>query len=87
MLLAALAVSLQVLAAQPREGETVHAQDRDVYVHNPNYDEARIPPYRLEDPLTFLDGRKVTRENWPERRREILGIFARVGSMRERVDS
>ena len=77
LIAAALAVSFAAVSAEPREGETVHVQDRDVYVHVPNYDESRIPPYRLEDPLTFLDGRRVTRENWPERRREILGIFAR----------
>ena len=63
--------------AEPKEGEMVWAQDREVFVHHPNYDAAKIPPYALEDPLTFLDGRKVTKENWPERRREILGIFAR----------
>ena len=44
----------------------------------PNYDESRIPPYTLEDPLAFVDGRKVkTAEDWAERRSEILGIFAR----------
>jgi len=77
----AIAVSAAILAAVacasgPEEGTTVFAQDRDVYVHNPNYDKTKIPPYTLEDPLVFLDGRKVTRENWPERRRELLGIFA-----------
>ncbi len=65
------------LWAAPQEGATVHAQDRDVYVHNPNYDKAKIPPYTLEDPLTFLDGRKVTKETWPQRRREILDLFAK----------
>jgi len=55
----------------------VRAPDRDVCVHAPNYDRAKIPPYALEDPLAFLDGRKVTAANWPERRKEILGIFAR----------
>ena len=43
----------------------------------PNYDKEKIAPYTLEDPLTFLDGRKVTTpEEWRARRREILGIFA-----------
>ena len=60
-----------------KEGEVVCALDRDVYVHEANYDKSKIPPYTLEDPLTFLDGRKVTKENWAERRREILGIFAK----------
>jgi hypothetical protein len=44
----------------------------------PNYDPAKIAPYTLEDPLTFLDGRKVkTPADWQSRRREILDIFAR----------
>ena len=60
-----------------REGEIVHVNDRDVYVHLPNYDTSKIPPYTLEDPLTFADGRRVTKENWAARRTEILGIFAR----------
>ena len=43
-----------------------------------NYDESRIAPYTLEDPLTFVDGRKVkTAADWEARRAEILGIFAR----------
>ena len=41
-----------------------------------NYDEARIPPYTLEDPLTFKDGTKVeTWNQWRKRREEILSIF------------
>ncbi len=43
-----------------------------------NYDEAKTGAYTLEDPLTFVDGRKVkTAEDWQERRREILKIFER----------
>ena len=57
--------------------KTVRTLDREVFVREPNYDEAKIAPYTLEDPLMFLDGRKVTRENWAERRKEILGIFAK----------
>ena len=58
--------------------ETVFVQDREVFVHAANYDKSKIPPYTLEDPLTFVDGRKVkTAADWAERRREILGIFAR----------
>jgi len=57
-------------------GETVKMPDREVVVRKPNCDEAKIGGYTLEDPMTFLDGRKVTKENWPERRKEILGIFA-----------
>ncbi len=53
-------------------------QDREVYIHEPNYDESRIPAYTLEDPLTFVDGRKVKgAADWEERRKEILGIFAK----------
>ena len=54
-----------------------NALDREVVVRAPNYDKTKIAPYTLEDPLQFLDGRKVTAANWPERRKEILGIFAR----------
>jgi hypothetical protein len=43
-----------------------------------NYDPAKIAPYTLEDPLTFLSGKKMTSpEQWRARRREILDIFAR----------
>ena len=63
---------------QQAEGSTVRAFDRDVYVHNANYDEKKIAPYALEDPLTFLDGRKVaTPDDWPARRKEILDLFAK----------
>ena len=58
--------------------ETVFAQDRDVFVQEPNYDKSKISPYTLEDPLTFVDGRKVkTAADWAARRKEILGIFAK----------
>ena len=58
--------------------ETRFSQDREVFVHEANYDKAKIPPYTLEDPLVFVDGRRVaTPADWAERRREILGIFAR----------
>ena len=43
----------------------------------PNYDESKIAPYELEDPLTFVDGRKLKDvSEWPARRAEILKIFA-----------
>ena len=51
--------------------------DREVFVREPNYEEAKVAPYSLEDPLVFLDGRKVTRENRRERRAELLGVFAK----------
>ena len=45
--------------------------------NEPNYDKAKIAPYVLEDPLTFVDGRRVaTPEDWKQRRLEILDIFA-----------
>ena len=60
------------------QAETVFVQDRDVFVDPPNYDESKVAPYTLEDPLTFVDGRKVkTVADWAERRKEILGIFAK----------
>jgi len=44
----------------------------------PNYDEAKVAPYVLEDPLEFADGRKLKDvSEWPTRRREILEIFAK----------
>ena len=43
-----------------------------------NYDKSRIAPYTLEEPLTFVDGRKVaTRADWRTRREELLGVFAK----------
>ena len=72
-----LPVAAWAAGPAPKEGEIVHAQDRDVYVHLPNYDKSKIPPYTLENPLEFLDGRRVTAADWPARRRELLGIFAK----------
>lgn len=66
-----------VFAEEPVEGSFVKVADREVYVHNPNYDKSRIPSYTLEDPLRFADGRIVTKVNWSERRKEILGVFAK----------
>ena len=43
-----------------------------------NYDETKVAPFKLEDPLTFQDGTKVkTKKDWERRRREILDIFAK----------
>ncbi len=42
-----------------------------------NYDESKVRPYVLEDPLRFADGTKVRKRDWPKRRAEILGIFER----------
>lgn len=43
---------------------------------NVNYDESKVGTYTLEDPLTFVNGRKVRNaSDWEKRRQEILGIF------------
>lgn len=48
------------------------------WTREPNYDESKVAPYTLEDPLSFADGRKLRGpEEWSARRQEILGIFAR----------
>ena len=48
------------------------------FARKPNYDESKIVPYTLADPLSFADGRRLkTPSQWPERRKEILDIFAR----------
>jgi len=48
------------------------------FARTPNYDESKVGPYTLEDPLVFVDGRKVASPaDWEARRTEILGIFAR----------
>ena len=47
-----------------------------VTARTPNYDESKVAPYKLEDPLVFADGTKLTSpEQWPTRRKEILDIF------------
>jgi hypothetical protein len=40
-----------------------------------NYDEAKVPPYTLPDPLAGSNGRVRTREEWRRRRSEILEAF------------
>ncbi len=55
-----------------------------------NHDEAKVPPYTLEDPFTFADGRKVASPaDWPARRAEILRIFEKwmYGRMPPRPDA
>jgi len=43
-----------------------------------NYDEDKIPPYTLPDPLVMNDGTKVTEASqWPARRAEILELFSK----------
>lgn len=42
----------------------------------PNYDESKIPPYTLPNPLVFEDGTPVSAiEQWDKRRIEILQLF------------
>ena len=72
-----LCISLLPFASFSEQAKTVNAFGRDVVVREANYDKSKIDPYTLEDPLTFLDGRKATPANWSERRKEILGIFAK----------
>ena len=41
----------------------------DASARPPNYDESKVAPYALEDPLAFADGRKLSGpEEWPARR-------------------
>jgi len=41
-----------------------------------NYDESKVPVYKLPDPLVFENGKKVRNRNgWERRRAEILRIF------------
>ena len=45
---------------------------------NVNYDETKIAPYTLEDPLVFADGTRLkSAADWPRRRAEIVDIFAK----------
>ena len=64
-----------------------------VYAQDPppvNYDESKVEPYSLEDPLVYCNGRKVRKKaDWPERRVEILDIFQRemYGQLPPRPDT
>ncbi|MDD2601051.1 MAG: alpha/beta hydrolase [Kiritimatiellae bacterium] len=47
-----------------------------LYARPANYDEAKIAPYTLPDPLCFTNNTKLTaQEAWPKRRQEILTLF------------
>ena len=49
-----------------------------VMARPPNYDESKVAPYTLEDPLEFADGTKLSDvAQWPARRAEIVRIFER----------
>ena len=54
--------------------ETVFVQDREVFVHDANYDKDKIPSYTLEDPLVFVDGRFDSR--WFDTEGEYLAVKA-----------
>jgi hypothetical protein len=42
----------------------------------PNYDESKVPVFKLPDPLVFNNGNKVNDKNdWEKRRQEILKMF------------
>lgn len=54
----------------------VKSQGADLEPKQPNYDEAKVPAYTLPDPLTFNDGKPVTKSRqWKKRREEILRLF------------
>ncbi len=59
-----------------------------VRFREPNYDEAKVPPYTLEDPLAFADGRKLAdaarRGAWPFRLRLALDARLRRPGLRHR---
>ena len=40
-----------------------------------NYEESRVPPYTLPDPLTGAGARVRTPDEWRKRRAEILELF------------
>ena len=73
----------QVPAAQSAAHEAVRKPfgRTNLWMSRPeaNYDEAKIPPYTLPDPLTMENGRKVTTAaQWEKQRRpELLEIFTR----------
>lgn len=73
-LLAAGAICVSAAASAAPRRKTVGPGPKWIV----NYDESKVPPYKLEDPLSFADGTKLrSPAEWPRRRNEILGIFAR----------
>ena len=72
------AVVAAPLHAQDRWSAAQQNEARTKAYATVNYDESAIPPYTLEDPLSYADGRKLRSKNeWPARRQEILEIFQR----------
>lgn len=66
--------SLQPAFSQSKVAQTI---SDPVKAFEPNYDESKVPEYRLPDPLVMLSGERVTKAKaWTlERRGEILGLF------------
>ena len=65
-------VVVGVLGSLGAESESGHLNAQDEF----NYDEGKVPQFDLPDPLTMLDGAKVTqRSHWPARRQELVKLF------------
>ncbi len=68
---------LRILIASGLIASSCLAQDLSK-VPPANYDESKIKPYTLPDPLQFNDGRKVeSPKDWPARRSELLETVTR----------
>mgnify|MGYP003326761581 CR=1 FL=1 len=66
------AVATAFAAPDPSRWDKAHG------FFKPNNDESKVEPYTLEDPCAFADGTKLkSAAEWPKRRAEILGIFAK----------
>ena len=67
-------------APEPDAKRFYSSTSRNEYVEF-NYDESKAGElgvdFTLEDPLSFFDGRKVSKGCWTERRRELLDFFER----------
>ena len=80
ILLLALAIAGWSLAcrAQTAVSNSEPAASAEKAKKSVNYDESKVPQYGLEDPLSFANGKRlISPDQWPARRAEILGIFAR----------
>ena len=53
------ALAAALLVAGGAFSATVKTLDREVFVRDANYDESKIAPYTLEDPLVFANGKKA----------------------------
>jgi hypothetical protein len=61
-----LAVAMSLLAASSAQAQP-----------EANYDESKVPEYSLPDPLVMSSGERVTTaDQWPQRRAELLALFA-----------